>query len=259
MIGERSPEVKIFVLQHAPCELPSCYSDRGVYVPIQCGRALHDPIPGTIGDDVGDNISKLNVRYNEMTAMYWVIRHYDVIGNPEFVGFDHYRRFLNWDGSWLRPGCVVARKWFSWRRLWNQYVNCHGEADIVRFSNRFRQSLGLEYSDYDLYWKTHGFYICNMFVMHRDDFRRYGEFIVSCVNLLRELESERPFSQNGRSCRIPGFILETMTSFWIWHERRAGRIEVKLSKITHFPIANEVNGGGMLNKKSFLWFLRQAY
>lgn len=253
-------DIKIFVLEHALCELPCCYDNRDIYVPIQCGRAVNEPIPNAIGDDAGDNISSLNARYNEMTAIYWVARHYAEIGNPEYVGFDHYRRFLNWRLEWLRPGTVVARRWFSWRSLRGQYACCHNISDLDRFSVRFKAEMGSLYADYDAYWKTHFFYICNMFIMHRDDFARYSAFVSKCIDMLRALEREKPFvAENAYQARIPSFILETMTSYWIWHEKRMGRINVIPSKITHFPIANLGNGSSVINKKAFLWFLRQAY
>lgn len=252
--------VNVFVLLHAPVELPLCYADRTVYRPIQCGRAVNGPIAGVIGDDTGDNISSVNTCYNEMTAIYWVAKHYEEIGNPEYVGFDHYRRFLNWRQEWLMPGNVVARRWFSWRSLRGQYACCHNVADLDRYSERFKTEMGREYADYEVYWKTHFFYICNMFIMHRDDFARYSEFILKCIDILQGLEREQPFvADNAHQARIPSFILETMTSYWIWHEKRAGRIKVIPSKITHFPIANQGNGSGVINKKAFLWFLRQAY
>ena len=252
--------IKIFVLEHAPCELPACYGDRSIYQPIQCGRAINEPIAGAIGDDEGDNISSLNVRYNEMTAIYWVVKHYAEIGNPDYIGFDHYRRFLNWRPEWLRPGNVVARRWFSWRPLRGQYACCHGVADLDRFSGRFRQVMGSEFGDYPSYWRTHFFYICNMFIMHRDDFARYSDFILRCIDILRGLELESPFvADNAYQNRIPSFIMETMTSYWIWHENRIGRVRVIPSRITHFPIENPNNGSRVVDRRGFLWFLRQAY
>ncbi len=82
-------DVKIFI----------SYKDRhkilksDILTPIQTGRAISDEIfEDMIGDDTGDNISKDNERYNELSAQYWVWKNYDKIGNPDYVGFMHYRR-----------------------------------------------------------------------------------------------------------------------------------------------------------------------
>ncbi len=50
-----------------------------------------------VGDDTGDNISDLNARLNENTSIYWVWKHYDdpVVGNPDWIGFNHYRRYFD--------------------------------------------------------------------------------------------------------------------------------------------------------------------
>ena len=254
--------IRIFVFQHIHCQLPPCFIDRTIYTPIQCGRAINENIPGTIGDDTGDNISDLNKRYNEMTAIYWIAHHYEELGNPEYVGFDHYRRYLNWTEDMLSPRAVIARRWFSWRRLRDQYVNCHGSYELDLFSQRFKQFFAHgEYDDYDAYWKTHYFYICNMFVMHRDNFRRYAKFILACIDILKELEMNESHRNPifNRQGRIPGFILECMTSYWLWHEKRRKAIDVVHSTITHFNIENSLTGGQCLNRHVFLWFLRQAY
>ena len=64
--------------------------------PIQTGRAIANEIfEEMIGDDTGDNISKENDKYCELTAQYWAWKNYDKIGNPDYIGFMHYRRLLN--------------------------------------------------------------------------------------------------------------------------------------------------------------------
>ncbi|MBR3631538.1 MAG: DUF4422 domain-containing protein [Elusimicrobiaceae bacterium] len=61
--------------------------------PIQTGRAISNEVfENMLGDDTGDNISKENPCYNELSAQYWVWKHYEEIGNPDYVGFMHYRR-----------------------------------------------------------------------------------------------------------------------------------------------------------------------
>lgn len=242
--------VRIFVLQHAPCDLPECFSDRTIYQPIQCGRALNPKIEGAICDDIGDNISDLNLRYNEATAIYWIGKHYGEIGAPDYIGFDHYRRFLNWRAEWLAPNKVIARRWFSWRPLRGQYACCHDVRNLDIFLSAFRRTMAPEYDDLDLYWRTHFFYICNMFIMDKTNFARYSDFFAACIGILRTLESKGSFyvPTDSYQKRFPGFILETMTSYWLWHEKRAGRICIVNSTVEHFRVF-----------RGFLWRLRQAY
>lgn len=45
-------------------------------------------------DDTGDNRSRQNRFINEMSAVYWGWRHLPELGNPDYVGLVHYRRFF---------------------------------------------------------------------------------------------------------------------------------------------------------------------
>ena len=47
-----------------------------------------------IGDDTGDNISDKNREYCELTGIYQAWKNYDKLGNPDYIGFIHYRRLL---------------------------------------------------------------------------------------------------------------------------------------------------------------------
>ena len=73
-----------------------------ILTPIQTGRAIADEIfDDMIGDDTGDNISAENDIYAELTAQYWVWKNYDKIGNPDYVGFMHYRRHFIFNENYV--------------------------------------------------------------------------------------------------------------------------------------------------------------
>ena len=99
------PKVKILISYHKPAVL---LKDE-VLTPIHVGRALATQsskdgsiseedykwmLDNMIGDDTGDNISHLNRTLNELTAIYWAWKNYDKLGNPDYIGFMHYRRLL---------------------------------------------------------------------------------------------------------------------------------------------------------------------
>lgn len=88
---EQKPEksIKIFVTYNDKHQI----IESDIVKPIQTGRAIADEVfEGMIGDDTGDNISKENEKYCELTAQYWTWKNYDKIGNPDYIGFMHYRR-----------------------------------------------------------------------------------------------------------------------------------------------------------------------
>lgn len=98
-------KVKIALVTHKPFAIPKCAS----FVPLHAGRMIAQSeskdgqvdkadyewlLRNTIGDDSGDNISDKNRYYCEASAMYWMWKNYRSIGNPEYVGLMHYRRFF---------------------------------------------------------------------------------------------------------------------------------------------------------------------
>lgn len=105
------PSFRIFVPYHKKSYL---YKNDFI-IPVHVGRAqtvknnsnkdLEWLLANTLGDDSGDNISLQNAYFNELTAIYWVWKNYEKIGNPEYVGFQHYRRFLCFNNELIRnPG-----------------------------------------------------------------------------------------------------------------------------------------------------------
>lgn len=104
----KNPSVKILVGYHKP----SILFKSDVLVPIHLGRALATEaskdgkmsqedyqwmLDNMIGDDTGDNISEKNRHYNEMTGIYWAWKNYDKLGNPDYIGFCHYRRLFSFN------------------------------------------------------------------------------------------------------------------------------------------------------------------
>ena len=77
---------KIYVFTHRAYGFPP----DPMYIPLQVGAALHDPLPYA-RDDTGDNISTKNPFYSELTGLYWVYMHEKA---ADILGTAHYRRYL---------------------------------------------------------------------------------------------------------------------------------------------------------------------
>lgn len=64
-----------------------------ILTPIQTGRAIADRhFENMIGDDTGNNVSARNAKFSEISAQYWAWKNYIELGNPDYIGFMHYRR-----------------------------------------------------------------------------------------------------------------------------------------------------------------------
>ncbi len=85
---------KIFVVTHEEKRLVS----NQLYQPISVGRDFK--IDGFISDNTGDNISKKNDFYCELTAYYWIWK--NALKDLDYVGICHYRRFFNFQSFFFR-------------------------------------------------------------------------------------------------------------------------------------------------------------
>lgn len=72
-------------------QLSKTYNIPDFVYPIQAGAALTDIQVAELVDDVGENISRKNVNYSELTALYWIGKHM----SSEYMGLFHYRRMLD--------------------------------------------------------------------------------------------------------------------------------------------------------------------
>ncbi len=101
--------IKILISHH---EL-RCFIKTDILTPIQTGCALaSELIPGMLRDDQGENISALNPKYCEFTALYWAWKNYAQLGCPDYIGLMHNRRYMLFNESlpvpdkgitWLTP------------------------------------------------------------------------------------------------------------------------------------------------------------
>ena len=82
-----SADFACYVVTHKDAQLPALPDG---YRIIHAGHAQATQTFGDVVDDSGDNISRLNLYLNEITALYWIWKH----TRHAFIGFVHYRRFF---------------------------------------------------------------------------------------------------------------------------------------------------------------------
>lgn len=194
-----------------------------VLTPINAGRELaiasQKPdlpwlLENCIGDNEGENISSKNLYYNEMTSIYWAWKNYEKLGNPDYIGHFHYRRHLcfknyekpiyefgdiseqyltenlGYSSEILEEYCskyqlIVPRT--QWRA--SAYEHYKRNFDISELDLAVT-ILKNKFPDFaiaaDKYLKSTGLYFCNIFIMSRDIFLEYCNFIFT---ILQEYES----------------------------------------------------------------------
>ena len=215
-------------------------------VPIQTGRAISDDIfDEMLGDDTGDNISAKNEDYGECTAQYWVWKNYKKIGNPDYIGFMHYRRILNFartpisffddlDFSSAPRLCkkydiIVSEKLPAYSPKLKKHVANMQEQWNAEFNP---QDLDLvvsiikkEYPDMatvvDEYLSAPTAYWYNIFVMKKDLFMEYSDWF---FGILKQCEG-RVFGD-----RAVGMLGERIMNVFIEYKRTQG------AKILELPL-----------------------
>ncbi|ELU5091550.1 DUF4422 domain-containing protein, partial [Campylobacter jejuni] len=135
----QNPSIKILVGYHKPAELLK----DDILTPIHLGRALATEASkdgniskddykwmceNMIGDDTGDNISYLNRCLNELTGIYWAWKNYDKLGNPDYIGFMHYRRHFIFDNNFTN----------------SLQLNGDGYSYIININKQYFEYIGFE-------------------------------------------------------------------------------------------------------------------
>lgn len=252
--------------------------------PIQTGRAISEfEFDGMIGDNTGDNISIKNKNYSEISAQYWAWKNYKQLGNPNYIGFMHYRRHFifnvkEYDSDEL--GCV------RFKRITAEYLNdvslndddieeYIGNNDVLigkkidlrkvggmkgtKFTPReaFSANPDLWVKDYDLMITTtkelypdystvidkveKGYYQhwYNMFVMRKEIFFRYNEFL---FKILFDLEKKIDTSMYGSNAqRIFGYLSERLLTIFIEKLRDEHLYKIKETHISFIENTKENN------------------
>ena len=239
-------DIKIFVITHKDKPLPDIFDNHNVYIPLRVGNMSNPTIhKDWLTDDSGENISEYNALINEITGIWWVAKHYQKLGNPSFVGFNHYRRFLQWHPTLLEKNTLISTSGTYFHTLyhyWKNSTSYYYEKDIAdKFRNAFLNTFkNTEYCDYDKYMNSHTLFYSNLFITDRETFFSYFSFLEKCLELVFEMMKNNAINLRGVSPyrkRIYSFFLEHMTSYWIFHGRQKKFKHITTME-TYFNIPN---------------------
>ena len=219
---------------------------------------------GYIKDNTGDNISRKNANYCELTGIYWAWKNL----KADYIGLAHYRRHFTVSHNPFvdkrnrvitKPeletiiknaeqngiSILLPQKRNYWIETnYSQYVHAHHAIDL----DTTRVILTDYYPEYLKAWdesmkrtKGHRF---NMFIMKEDIFDEYCEWL---FDILFELEKRLDISgYNKYDSRVFGFVSERLLDVWV---------ETKNYKYTELPYVFMerqnwlVKGGEFLKRK----------
>ena len=267
LTGEHQhPDIKIFVSAHKPAVFPEGNS----ILPVQVGVAhAARRFDSTLHDDEGENISDKNPRYCELTAQYWAWKNEDA----DYYGFCHYRRYFDFtdtphqendygeiidsyidsqtiekygindgDISKAVDGWDVITTPLNDTRRIGGFTNLkqHWDADRHLRLKDLRHMYGIlcaRHPDYkadaDAVLNGHTAAFCNMFIMKKDIFFEYNEWLFP---LLDEFAEHTDFSKmDVQTTRTVGHLSERLLNIFLAHKQRTGaNWKIKRLQCVHF-------------------------
>lgn len=211
------------------------------YKIIQGGRAVNGDF-GYLGDNTGDNISRLNLYLNEHTALYWMWKN----TTHTTLGLSHYRRFFTASDSSSyayekilsredtlkileRYDIIVSEVYYGGLTQREWIVNDCGETLTTLGEAVIRKHLLQAQPDYldafDFVLNSTTLYKCNLFITRRNIFDAYCKWMFSFIidateEVLRTVNlANLPFTPR----RLVAFFTERMLTVWL----RKNRLRIK--------------------------------
>lgn len=231
------------------------FPDNQLYRPIQVGAALHAPL-GYLGDNTGDNISKENPNFCELTIYYWVWKN----TTDDIVGVGHYRRIPSIDNTLFTPDtlkqalteydCLVnvglypkdvkdnynddyTDKDLPKTSTYLSYARCHNRVDMDLAWEAIRQL----YWDYEKDFVNHLvfddlFIPCNIMVTTREVFNDYCKWLFDILFFVKQYSPYKLY--DDYNARVFGFLAERLQAVYLVHNK-----DIKVGGCTTINLGKE--------------------
>lgn len=205
------------------------------YMPVQAGKAAASIDLGIAGDDTGDNISRKNPNFCELTVHYWAWKNHI---EADYVGLCHYRRYFDFgrsfccvrtettdsffgrphdvpdlDGIFSRYDIVMPTPKVYQYNLYHDYSRCHrsSDIDVLRQVVAERHPHCLKAFD-DFFFRNNRLPHFNMFVMPRKRFEHYSQWL---FDILFEVARRVDIPDDAVQGRIFGYMSERLLSVYV--------------------------------------------
>lgn len=240
--NKQMSKVKIFVGYYKP----NFVFQSDVYEPILTANIDWPEQPDILRDSIGINVAERSQYYGELSGHYWVWKNFLPNTKDEYIGFCHYRRFLDF-GITPMPDVPFKPMFLDdFKNIFQHYtgstiLNCIKEYDIVLpHKFYFQQSLYEQYIKYhpkkemdlaldvlkELYpdysetakqvMDSNELYICLNFIMKKELLNDYMEWIFSILTLVEERSNWSEYT-DYLSIRVAAFLAERFFNIWLSH------------------------------------------
>lgn len=239
-------EVKIIIATHKKYRMPK---DK-MYLPLQVGAACNVDESGNLlnigynKDNVGENISKLNGSFCELTGLYWAWKNLDA----DYIGLAHYRRHFSmirkmdkWDSiltyEQLKPYLGKVRVFTPSKRryfiesLYSHYAHTHYASQLDMTRRIIRKKYPEYIPSYDkVVNHTYG-YMFNMMILDKTLLDEYCSWLFDILFSLQHKIEERGLSAFQKRCY--GRISEII--FNVWLDKKLSSGEISKNQVKEIP------------------------
>jgi hypothetical protein len=215
-------------------------------------------------DNVGDNISDMNGFFNELTTFYWIVKNYPM---KEYVGMCSYRRYFSFlddidsikDVLQTNDIILPTKEPLDGKTVFEHYDSYHNIKDLELALEILYKQYPSYKSDAEKVLNSRNMYCNNIFIMKREDFIKYCEFVFNILftflnyknikcndDVIKYVMSNRHlyikddiFSKSAiYQARIGGFLAERLFNIFIEHNFKK-KYEVPMEFInTNYSITN---------------------
>ena len=207
--------------------------------PIQVGCEYNPTIPNIkYYDNIKNNIGNKNKSYCELTAIYWMWKNL----KSDYYGLFHYRRFFSFNKKYKEPvyieqyltedglnkynindnslvnlcskyDIIVPNLIETNETLYNQYVDFHNKDDIDTLIDIIKTDYPKMYNGFLSYINKTSGYFYNMFIMKKDIFNNYCEWLFEILEKCENKINTSNYSKSNK--RVIGYLAERLTGFYI--------------------------------------------
>lgn len=201
----------IYILTHKAFTPPP----DALYQPLQVGACLHEDL-GYLRDDDGENISDQNPFFSELTGHYWIWKNDKT---SDIIGCCHYRRYLikeddtlfqeNELKAMLSHYDMITTKLLTLEHSYYEaFDDRHHQRDLDILGDVLLE-LRPEYSQaYQRIIHGNRTYFGNMFIMKRERFHHYMEFLFPVLFEVQQRVDMTGY--DGYQKRLFGFLSEVL-------------------------------------------------
>ena len=218
-----------------------CHTDKAINedimqfdweIPIQAGASLAKKRICSICDNQGENISKKNSMYCELTALYWVWKN-DV---SQYAGLCHYRRHFQLNRELLKKlavsdiDVILTTPILNFPSVRWIYIHDHIEKDWDIMLEAIRN---LQPQYYDTVERLqHGvfYYAYNMFIARKEILNDYCEWLFPILSYCEEKCGRK---EDAYQNRYIGFLAERLMSiYFLYHDNQYKIVHAKKHFLT---------------------------